>query len=128
MKSIILLVGLPGSGKTFMGMMLPGIFVDDPRVSSIFNNIDSETSENIIIADPYLCLEKSRKSAEEFLKKRFPNHKIEYICFTNDPIQCKINVKNRSDNRKVDGLIDMLTLQYKPFGNIIDVYRKEGNE
>jgi predicted kinase len=114
MKKIVLLVGLPGCGKTTLGKSLESkecIFIDDISIyglsilKSIINNYDK-----IVIADVFLCRKEERLKCIQFFSNY--NCELEWIFFENDPKKCYKNVDKRADGRAVKGLIKHLSEQY----------------
>ena len=61
----ILIVGMPGSGKTYLGSKLSGTFFDD---FSLMNKDEAlkNVSGDIIIADVFLCEEENRILAQKY--------------------------------------------------------------
>lgn len=108
------LVGLPGSGKTFLGNSLRcenSIFVDDLKERTQLP--DNDAYDVLIIADVNLCNTQNRKKATEILAKMYPNASFEWYFFENDPIKCRKNVHARSDGRYVDPTISRFTKEYQ---------------
>jgi uridine kinase len=124
-NTIILIVGLPGSGKSKLANQInldnhnKFRIINDPKN---FNEIKKHIDENLIITDPYLCFEKNRQQAEKLIKKLNPNSKIEWIFFENNPKQCLINsnVRNRANTitfkpiKKVESFIKNFSQYYNP--------------
>lgn len=132
--NIILIIGLPGSGKTHLGQKLQcelpkSLFIDDASSTlfnyEIWNLANSCDYENIILADCYLCISAHLEAALNM----FINHNVTRIYFENNPEQCLKNVQNR-DNRNVDGWIKYLAVEYIiPHNvNMIPVYKPECKE
>lgn len=117
---IILIVGLPASGKTFLGRKLALEqnlkLIDDPTYLS-----EIVSHENgLVICDPKLCRQIDRNCAKDFLKSKFPNAEIEWIFFENDYKACLKNShlrKEQGDNRSVDRFIWYLSTVYSPEGS-----------
>lgn len=103
-KQATLLIGLPGSGKTYLGKNLTGFFIDDPKEKPELNH------DKLVIADPNLCMENVRKKAISYLQES--GYEVSFIYFENDPKQCLKNVENRNDGRKVENTINILTKMY----------------
>jgi len=126
-SKVILICGLPGSGKTYLGNKLSketGLeFIDDdildkkPRILQ---------SNGCIVADPAFIFTKTRKAVTKFLKG-IPNIEWEWLFFENDPEQCLINVDNRNDERRVSSFIKSFSNYYiiPTKRKVIPVYRKE---
>jgi adenylate kinase family enzyme len=98
----IFLVGLPGSGKTYMGKQMGGLFLDDicwtcgkDRLKELF------TSQMVIVADPSLCRSENRFFAEKMVKEYHPGCEVEWIYFENNPEKCWNNIQHRKDGRKI---------------------------
>lgn len=101
----VLLVGLPGSGKTTLARerYLPEgfILVDDPTdiddVREAVAAARAVDGPGIIVADPHLVVSRHRQSAETFLVRL--GCTVEFVFFANDPDQAEINVRMRADDR-----------------------------
>lgn len=118
---ITVLVGLPGSGKTYLGNSLQNenrIYIDDIRkdtLGSLRKLVEKQKFPDIIISDVWLCEEKERNKCKAWLSWHAPDYEIEWIFFENSPDKCLENVKRRNANgdcRKVEGLIRQLTKEY----------------
>ena len=135
-NNIIILVGLPGSGKSRMAKQInidngnKYKVIDDPK--SLENDIKPFINKDLIITDPALCFESNREKAEEFFKEFAPDAKIDWIYFENNPEQCLINadIRNRTlrismkPTRNVDSFIKNLHQFYTiPEGtNVVSVW------
>jgi hypothetical protein len=115
MRQIVLVVGLPGSGKTFFAHehFPDALIIDDPRdrESDLPSHDDFET---LVITDPHLCRDEILKTAITILSVRYRVDRIAVTFFENDPVKAKANVKLRNDGRKVEWFIDTLTKIYEP--------------
>ncbi len=99
-KRAILIVGLPGSGKTFLGKRFEtkGFYlIDDPKDLSFL----SLNKNKIVIADPHLCSEKNRTIAIDKLKKL--GYHVKALYFENRPDKCKKLIAYRNDGRIING-------------------------
>lgn len=125
MIEIILIAGLPGSGKTHLGKRLSGErgypFIDDAsktlgtdRQGALEKLRRMGIGNGLIIADPLLCMKHNIANAKSLLKEAFSESKITVICFENDPVACLKNVQARNDGRVVTGLIADLSRQWRP--------------
>lgn len=124
LKSVKLIVGLPGSGKTTWGTTFTELntntlFVDD--ISIVTNNAKEylekipNTYEHILISDVYFCQTKVREKALETILDIFKGTKVEVIYFENSLEKCFKNVQKRTkegDDRLVLGLIKELSKKY----------------
>ena len=112
MTKIIIIAGLPGSGKTEYGKSLEqkGIwFVSDFKKDAIDDNPHFPNSRYYIelfnrlhkgitcaIADIDFCREEAQMEAEDCIRALVPNIKIEWQCFENNPEKCLENVRRRN--------------------------------
>ena len=117
-KKFIILISLPGSGKSFYGNNLRKqygalcCFMDDifhmdeiKAVAPHFNTL--------IFCDPNLCDEINRRRCVDWLKRHYPSADIQLIFFENNAEQCRKNVSLRNDGRKVEGTIRRFEKTYK---------------
>lgn len=125
-KTISLLVGSPGAGKSTLGMSMASegkgaIFIDD--ISMLVKDnpcsfINKQARENlachIIIADVNFCFtgirEKAIKQLEEYFKL-----KVNVLYFENNLEKCLNNIKQRAlmgDIRDVQGLAKLISKKY----------------
>ena len=99
MNNIILIAGLPGSGKTTLAEKINEDnddkyrIIDDPR--DLNTQILPYIEEDLIITDPAFCFERNRESAVRFIEKNNSDAKIDWIFFENDPQACLINSRRR---------------------------------
>jgi len=112
---IVVIVGLPGSGKTILGKELESkgyYFIDDISVCGLNKFLDAVKYQidKIALSDCFLCKKKDREKCTVFLSKYTDN--IEWIFFENNPQKCYLNVDKRNDGRSVKGLIDILSKEY----------------
>jgi RNase adaptor protein for sRNA GlmZ degradation len=112
---IIVIIGLPGSGKTILGKQLESkgyYFIDDISVCGLNKFLDAieYKIDKIALADCFLCREKDREKCAAFLTKYTDN--IEWIFFENNTQKCCLNVDRRNDGRLVKDLIDILSKEY----------------
>ncbi len=106
---LVLVVGLPGSGKTQYAHARASreglVLVDDPTGLEALDVLESRSG---IVTDPHLCCSETRAKAEHTLRKRFPGVVLEWVFFENDPDACFANVGRRQkagDSRMVAGMI-----------------------
>lgn len=87
-----LIIGLPGSGKTFLGKQFVN-FIDDPT------ELPFPSAEEVAIADCNLCNPNVRQRAVDHLTKL--GYNVSCVYFENNPDKCFNNVKFRNDGRNV---------------------------
>ena len=97
MNKIIVIVGLPGSGKTFLGNQLSdndNILLDDFEYSKEYF---FDISKNYILTNPYFCT----TSKENIISKLPTVFEISFIFFENNLENCWYNVQNRQEYKKI---------------------------
>jgi len=115
MKTLIVIIGMPASGKTYLARSLlcpDGILLDDISLIGLPALKAAIGKEQIIITDPFLCRESQRKLAEKHLAEIAPDYEVQWIFFENAPEKCLKNVAHRKDGRIVEGFIRQLTKDY----------------
>ncbi len=122
----ILIVGLPGSGKSYTlrkyDLVDWDIHDDLRNIGSIEKSLLS--GRNVVIADVNLCDINVREDAEAYLIRL--NTSVEWIFFENDPEQCRKNVefrKTQGDLREVEGTIRRFSKIYNPPENSLKVWK-----
>jgi hypothetical protein len=108
-KKVILVVGLPGSGKTTYArnhLMTDDTFlIDDPnRDTTLFDQAEASGKSNVVICDPLLIL-KEPEHIEAFLKKRYGESiDFEWLYFENDRDSAWSNhcKRNETDPRVIN--------------------------
>jgi hypothetical protein len=123
-REVILIAGLPGSGKSFLGRELAletGYhFLDDvSRTLDPDRDPARQLSQysklpGLVLADPLLCAKEGIANARALLSQAFPLVPVRLICFENDVPACLRNVKARADGRDVVGLIHSLAATWRP--------------
>jgi hypothetical protein len=115
---VLVIVGLPGSGKTRLAMDL----MDDQ--TTLIDDLDKDVSRiqqfndhptpRLIITDPHLC-HASREAMERRIRGWFGECQIQTISFANDPRACWANIEGRADGRLISwpGLV-ALSKRYDP--------------
>jgi hypothetical protein len=114
MYSIILFVGLPGSGKTYWAKKMCDIVIDD--INSL-NQLPSEQelgSQDMGITDVNFCDSEMLDNAIKILKSKYPKHAIGLSYFENNPQKCINNVNFRNDGRRVENTIELFAKIYNP--------------
>jgi GTPase SAR1 family protein len=131
MNKIIIIVGLPGSGKTtFLNSEFGNhdnlIIFDDYKASAVLNCSDFTYSKNypelinqicsaekdIVISDISFCnfesFIQSKEIIEWWIEQSNNNYIIRIIIFENDPEKCIENVKKDTKKRNVDDRINKI--------------------
>lgn len=131
MQNIIVIVGLPGSGKTTLANKIKEvnkdyIIIDDPKNFSIDIEPHIVNGQNIILVDPNLCFDKNRDRLVELIKKLNPNIKIDWIFFENNPTKCLNNIHLRSDNKNVKSFIKQFSKFYRmpENSNVFEIWQE----
>lgn len=112
---ITLIVGLPGSGKTYLAKSLKdnkSMLIDDIKHADqlIDKGLD------LIITDPYFCYSETRDKCIEVLNSKFNNPEIIWIYFENNLEKALNNIKHRKrrgDGRNTESFAEHLSLMYK---------------
>ncbi len=111
---IILVVGLPGSGKTHLAHSL----VDKHEHMSIVDDITTldqlPESGDIVITDVNFCDGNILEKAIVIFHEKYDNAKIFTVYFENDPDAARRNVAYRDDGRNVEGTIRRFEKIYNP--------------
>ena len=122
MRKIVLIIGLPGSGKTHFAQKYveQGFYlIDDP--TSIDDNI-LNCYDNIVITDPFLCNPSIRNMA--ILKLQKNGFVVECLYFENNP-QKAYNLtqyRNKKDQEHRDiSLEGMKSFKYEIPNNTITI-------
>lgn len=120
---IILIIGLPASGKTTLLKKMNGHVFDDINT---LDELPKKLNKDLFIADVNFCITKIRNNAVSVLEKMYPKTDIEYIYFENNPKKCIKNAKERNNQRNVCGLIITYSKVYNIPSNIIpkEIYTK----
>lgn len=123
---IIIIVGLPGSGKTHLAHKIAQenhyFIADDWKLCDIHKLPECD----MIITNPNLCQESYFDKYISELTQRF-DPEFEYIYFENDPQTCQHNAVSREillrgHSNCIEKSISRLSPDYKPPKNKIPVY------
>lgn len=115
MSNILMIVGLPGSGKTTLAKQINAdnggkyYLIDDPK--NFETDVMPFLDRDVIITDPYLCFKNFRVAAIKRIESVKPGVKIDWIFFENNPEKCLDNAKNRP-NKKVESFIKNFSSKY----------------
>lgn len=107
LNKAVLIIGLPGSGKTYLANTKYEpkcyVLIDDPSnnksSSALMTYHLNDTSRNLVITDPHLCNTKNRNKSVEFIKSK--GYEVECVFFENDEEKCKKLLKERNDGRVI---------------------------
>ena len=105
-KRVILLVGLPGSGKTNLGNKLVEDIEDSVFFDEVLENIEEKTCiqnacaqyKTVIISSPFLCVEQARENVKKFFKSNNKSIKLEWKYFDYDVKTC---IENKPTLKKI---------------------------
>lgn len=105
-NNFIVIVGIPASGKTYLGKYLSKLnkvpFLDDPLGMNKILKFISLNSKGII-ADPNLCIGELRKFLKQQVILKYGRSKrIKFLFFENNIDQCLKNDQLRYKNAKKD--------------------------
>lgn len=115
---LIIIIGLPGSGKTYIMNKLNNFIIFDDFIQSFYdgNLIDLIKAGNkVCITDPRLCLPNIFNIYIKKILKYITIKQIFIILFENNPKQCLINIKHRNDNRR---LVADTIINYSKYYNL----------
>jgi predicted kinase len=121
LKGIILvLVGLPGSGKTTLSEKLEAegwLVFDDYKANAIddcshfrkskhFESllVSLHAGRNCVVADVDFCKAEARTEAEQVLRDEVPDMEVRWIYFSNDIASCEANIRHQKGRNFEDRL------------------------
>ena len=121
MAKVTFIVGLPGSGKTYLAHKLIKISRQF-RQTLLFDDMKSKdmtkaeeavkAGKDLYIADPWLCYPDYLAKAKILVTDKWGASEVEVIYFENHPEACIRNAKHRADERNVEGFIRHATKHY----------------
>ena len=111
---VIIVIGLPGSGKTTLSKLWDDYTIFDDCISTFYNGkalSAIKSGSKVCLIDPRLCnyvlFEKYMQEIERYVDRK----EIILVLFSNDPVNCLNNVKN-SNKRGLEATIDNYTKIY----------------
>lgn len=118
MNKVRIIVGLPGSGKTYLAEHDPlGVLFDDPAAcDESFQELKKIilSGQDVTITDVFNIEETSRTITMSTLLAWNPQAEISWIFFENDPQACIANTARRNDGRIVSaGFINDASRHYE---------------
>lgn len=122
----ILLVGLPGSGKTHFGNESGLPFFDDITQHGGQDALLGLPEGSVVISDFGFLFEQVRNNAVDSLLKQFPGSTFEWMVWENNPAACFDNIVRRDDGRNLSlGTLKELSKLYTyPSTEIRSVYAR----
>lgn len=108
-KNIVIIIGLPGSGKSSFLKSKSGLILDDQK--NMFELPKQNTKEETLyISHPMLCLKKNQDELLRIIDEKYDNVSIDIFCFENNSKQCFLNSQKRK--RDVTATLKILTKNY----------------
>jgi predicted kinase len=128
MTKFILLVGLPGSGKSYFGNNSGHPFLDDvTQTGELYRVVPTRllSSGTIVLSDYGFIFPDVRHNAVAYLKGVNYECQIQWLVWENDPEQCWRNIETRNDGRVInrDALFEASTRYIYPCGPNFPVYK-----
>ena len=111
---IVLIVGLPGSGKTYLANFLADMCEYMSVVDDITSLDQLPESGDIAITDVNFCDSKILEKAIDMLHEKYSNAMVVVMYFENNPDAARRNVAYRNDGRNVEGTIRRFEKIYNP--------------
>lgn len=124
-KTVVLWIGLPGSGKTYCANKFCDVVVDDITDLDQLPSDEELGISDLGITDVNFCDEFILGRAHKKLKEIYPTRAIYLHYFENDPEQCRANVVHRNDGRNVEGTINRFSEIYKPPASAEKVWKED---
>ncbi|AFX93083.1 hypothetical protein CE11_01057 [Megavirus courdo11] len=101
-QQLIIVIGLPGSGKTSWCKNQCGYIIFDDFISTFYDGklisalVDNS---NVCINDPRICIFDIFVRHINIIEKYINRNNIYLVLFENNPKQCIINANNRIENK-----------------------------
>lgn len=127
--SVVIIIGLPGSGKTELlkKYQTDNYEIDDDFIFNFFDGYlikNIQAGNRIVLTDPRLCLPNIFKHYISIIEEHISRSNIKLIVFENNPEQCIRNIKNRNDGRRN---IEMTIQKYSEQYNL-ELYQEYDHE
>lgn len=125
-KEIILIIGLPGSGKSyFLENEIPSTYfkVDDPNTLKEKYDFKKVNADLIAVADPLLSRKEVLENAIKYFNDIFPEHEIKKVYFENNLEKCLNNIKHRDDGRDIRATLNNLSKIYQPPEDALEIWQ-----
>jgi len=109
-EQLIIIIGLPGSGKTTYAKGLLSYKMFDDFMKDFYNGEVLKllkNKEKVCLNDPRLCDINHFNRYEKIFLNHIPKENIHLILFENNPAQCLKNITDRNDGRK--GISEWIT-------------------
>lgn len=100
-KQLVIVIGLPGSGKTTYCKKFKEYLLFDDFVTNIFNYkaiCELKAGEKVCLNDPRLCYYDIFEMYITKFEKCIAKENIQLIIYENNPEQCITNIKIRGDD------------------------------
>lgn len=122
---LTLVVGLPGSGKTYFATSLGGTLIDDISI----NTADKTqiTGDHLVVTDPNAC-QVDPATVLRKLTEWFGEREISVFAFENDVDACMKNISARADSRVITKqTMHALAKNYRPeeWGTVVPVFKTD---
>lgn len=112
MSQVIIIIGLPGSGKTTLSNTFIDYLLFDDFISTFYDGkviAALKSGNKVCLNDPRLCIYDIFIKYMDIIEKYVDKQNIQLILFENNPTTCLSNVKHRNDGRKG---IELCIIQY----------------
>lgn len=132
MNEVTIIVGLPGSGKSYFGRRLSKELdipffddcgTDENSWSAAVARIKS--GGNCIVADPKLCSPNAFDSLLSKINELISNYVLHVYYFSNEPEVCIKNLQGRDSRIVSSTFVRHLSSKYRPIGRTTPCYRKK---
>ena len=111
MRKAIIIVGLPGSGKSTFAKALGGRLVDDASQNEEELKAALASEDELVVVTDVNAVYSRRETIEAMVNRH--GREVEIICYENDPDACWINLCRRGDNKVSRGGLIQMSKAYK---------------